>query len=152
MKDEPESQEKTAFATPSGLYKFKVVPFGLCNSLATFQGLMECVLAGITRKECMVYVDDLIVGDPLDFQGSNLQNVFQQLREAGLRLKPCKCLLGGNRVLYLGFMVFRERISPDPAKAEAVNAFTRPQDVKVLRSFLGLALLSKIYSGIFQSG
>ena len=52
----PESQEKTAFATHSGLYEFRVMPFGLCNSPATFQRLMENVLAGLTKKSCMVYI------------------------------------------------------------------------------------------------
>ena len=50
----PESVEKTAFATHSGLYKFVVMPFGLCNIPATFQRLIETVLAGLARDACMI--------------------------------------------------------------------------------------------------
>ena len=52
---EPQSQEKTAFTTHSGLYEFRVMPFGLCNAPATFQLLMETVLAGLVRDSCLVY-------------------------------------------------------------------------------------------------
>ena len=49
---ETESKEKTAFCTPSGLYEFDVMQFGLCNTPATFQRLMESVLAGLARSSC----------------------------------------------------------------------------------------------------
>ena len=56
---DPESQPKTAFCSHSGLYEFTVMPFGLCNAPATFQRLMETVLAGLARDKCLVYLDDI---------------------------------------------------------------------------------------------
>jgi len=56
-----DSQEKTAFVTSNGLYEFTVMPFGLCNAPATFQRLMESVLAGVARDKCLVYLDDVLV-------------------------------------------------------------------------------------------
>ena len=101
---------------------------------------MENMLAGLTNKSCMVYIDDvLVIGRTFQEHLGNLREVFQQLRSAGLRLKLNKCLFAGSRVVYLGFVVSREGIAPDPQKVEAVRAFPQPHDVKSLRSFLGLA-------------
>ena len=61
MEVNPEDREKTAFTTPSGLFEFKVMLFGLCNAPATFQQLMDMVLAGMQWKNCLVYLDDVII-------------------------------------------------------------------------------------------
>ena len=133
----PESQEKTAFITHSGLYEFTVMPFGLCNAPATFQRLMETVLA---RTSCMVYIDDiLVVGKTFEDHLLNLRKVFDRLREAGLRLKPTKCHLAKHQVKYLGYIVSAQGIAADPKKVEAIKSFPVPANLKNLRSFLGLA-------------
>lgn len=56
-----EDREKTAFAMTEGLYEFRVRPFGLCNAPATFQHLMDLVLADLQWSHCLVYLDDIIV-------------------------------------------------------------------------------------------
>ena len=56
-----QDRDKTAFRTQEGLFEFKVMPFGLCNAPATFQRLMNLVLASIQCSECLVYLDDIIV-------------------------------------------------------------------------------------------
>ena len=57
-----DAREKTAFTMHAGLYEFRVMPFGLCNAPATFQRLMETVLAGLTWDKCLVYLDDINLG------------------------------------------------------------------------------------------
>ena len=52
----PKDRKKTAFCTQEGLFEFNVMPFGLCNAPATFQQLMDCVLAGLQWATCLVYI------------------------------------------------------------------------------------------------
>ena len=59
--EEEEDKMKTAFTARSGLYQFKVMPFGLANAPATFERLMERVLSGLPPELCLVYLDYLIV-------------------------------------------------------------------------------------------
>ena len=51
----------TAFCTTEGLFQFRVMPFVLCNTPATFQTLMDVVLSGLQWSQCLVYLDDIIV-------------------------------------------------------------------------------------------
>ena len=67
----PEARCKTAFATHSGLFQFRVMPFGLYNVQVTFERLMDQVLQGLRWSRCLVYLDDIIsfgttFGDALD--------------------------------------------------------------------------------------
>jgi len=79
-----EHHDKAAFCTPEGLYEFNVMPFGLCNAPATFQQLMNSVLARLQWSSCLVYIDDIIVVDSsFDQHLSNLQQVLEWLKQAG---------------------------------------------------------------------
>ena len=127
---EPGSQEKTAFTTPEGLYEFTVMPFGLCNAPATFQRLMEGVLAGLAQEKFLIYLDDvLVIGETFADYLSNLREVLNRLSSAGLRLKPVKCHILQREVLFLGFLVSVKGISANPDKVRAVSEFPTPSDL-----------------------
>ena len=136
----PEDKEKTAFCTPEGHFEFKVLPFGLCNAPATFQRLMDLVLAGLQWSSCLVYLDDVIVvGRNFDEHLKNLQAVLQRLRETGLKLQPAKCALLQSKVCYLGHIISENGVSTDPAKTDTVQKWPTPTSPKELQQFLGLA-------------
>ena len=135
-----EAQERSAFITRSGLWKWKVLPFGLTSAPATFQRLMEQVLRGLHWKTALLYLDDVIVISP-DFQShlQRLEEVLQRLHQAGLKLKPQKCELLQERVRYLGHIVSAAGIATDPEKIEAIANWPPPKDLKQLQAFLGTA-------------
>ena len=121
---EESSQEKTAFITYSGLYEFRKMPFGLVNAPATFQRLMEVVLAGIARDGCHVYLDDILVfGKTLEEHNHNLRRVFDRINGAGLKLKAKKCCFAQMSVLYLGHVVSQAGVQTDPKEVDAVSRY-----------------------------
>ena len=134
-----DAKKKSAFCTTSGLFQFKVMPFGLTNAPATFQRLMERVLAGLQWQICLVYIDDVIIfSKTFDDHLADLSSVFGRLREAGLKLKPRKCFLFQHEVRYLGHIVCQEGIKTDPDKVKVVNEWPTPQNVTDVKRFLGL--------------
>ncbi len=132
--------DKTAFVTRQGLFRFTVMPFGLCNAPATYQRLMELVLKHLNWKVCLIYLDDIIMYRAGFYPAlDRLKMVWKSIREANLKLKPTKCCLMRAQVPFLGHIVSREGVGVDPAKTEAVEKWPTPVNVKDVRAFLGLA-------------
>ena len=116
------------------------MPFGLCNAPATFERLMNRVMSGLQWETLLVYLDDVIVfGGSIPEEITRLRQVFQRLREAGLKLKPKKCNLFKTSVSYLGHVVSNEGVATEKDKTEAISEWPTPKTVKEVRSFLGLA-------------
>ena len=128
---DPKDKDKTAFVTTHGFYQFKVMPFGLCNAAATFERLMENVLAGHNFEICLLYIDDVIVYSN-DFQShvNHIDAVLQRLKGAGLKMSPKKCDFFKDQVVFLGHVVSQEGISESPDKVSAIKEWP-------VRSFLG---------------
>lgn len=88
--------EKTAFTTP----------FGLCNTPATFQRLIQRCLGGQLMESTLVYLDDVIVYSPdVESHLQHLEKVFQAMERYGLKLQPDKCHLLRREVKFLGYCV-----------------------------------------------
>ena len=147
-----DAKEKSAFTTRYGLWRWKVLPFGLTSAPATFQRLMEKVLHGLHWRTLLLYLDDIIVISPdFDSHLERLEEVLKRLRGANLKLKPSKCELFKDKVRYLGHVVSSHGVSTDPEKVEAVRSWKPPTSVKDLQSFLGLAGYYRQYISDFST-
>ena len=137
---DPESRQKTAFCTGRGLWQFKVMSFGLCNAPATFARLMDKVLAGVPREQCLVYLDDILAhGKSFDSALGALRQVLERIRAAGLKLHPDKCRFMQREVTFLGHKVNGEGVGTMRDKVEAVRNWPVPANKRQLKSFIGLA-------------
>jgi hypothetical protein len=134
-----EDVKKTALITKTGLYDWTVMPFGLKNATSTFSRTMAEVFKDLGSRLLKVFVDDLNVhseswGEHL----RHLDKVLYRLREVNLKLNPNKCCFAKKAITFLGHMVSKEGIQPDPGKIQAVLHFPPPRNVTNVKSFMGL--------------
>lgn len=135
---EEEDKEKTAFACHRGLFEFNVMPFGLSNAPAVFQELMSIVLQDLD-KFAVAYLDDILIySSSLTDHLSHIQQVFDRLRQHGLKLKLKKCHFLQAETNYLGFIINQNGIKPDPKKVEAIASVSAPTSVREVRGFIGM--------------
>jgi transposase InsO family protein len=136
---EEKSREYTAFtAGPLGFYQFKRLPFGLSNSGSGFQRMMEKVLKEHLHKDCLVYIDDIIIYST-DFQThlEKLDRVLKTLQKHNLKLKMKKCMFMERELTYLGHTVAEGGITKDAKKTAQLDSWKEPTNVKELRRFIG---------------
>jgi len=124
----PNDIEKTAFITPFGLYEFLVMPFGLGWAPGTFQRLMNRVLQDFLGEFVAVYLDDIIIYSKGSFENhlDHLKQVFNALQQSFLKIKLKKCHFCLPNIKFLGHVVGRNGILPDPDKIEKVKNFPVP--------------------------
>ena len=142
--------EKTAFHTLRGLFEIVVMPFGLCNSQATFQRLMDQALKGVSSAES--YVDDILVySRTFEEHLAHLEEVLQRLDMAGLQIRKDKCRLAYRGVEFLGHWVSDAGRSPLDSYSQKLHNFPRPRNVKELQRYLGLANYYRCYIHNFSA-
>jgi hypothetical protein len=136
---ESESRPFTAFVTEDGLWQWKRMPFGPTNGPSTFQRYIDSCMAGLT---CAVaFFDDINACTDGSFEDHlvDLRKVLGRLRANGLTLKLKKCHFAKNELKFLGHLLRKGTILPDPAKTDAVRKFPPPRNIRSLRTFLGLS-------------
>jgi hypothetical protein len=128
-----------AFVTYKGLFECAVMPFGLTNAAATFQRLMDIVLAGLKWQCCLVYLDDFIVYSSIfDQHLLDLKAVLSALGDANLTLKASKCNFCRGEMKFLGHLITPDGIKPDPDLISTIVQFSQPIIRKDIQAFLGL--------------
>ena len=117
-----EDQEKTAFVTPTGNYRYKVMPFGLKNAGSTYQRMMTRMFEPQLSKDIEIYVDDMVVKSKMVTEHlEDLGDIFDILRRHKLRLNASKCSFGMGSGKFLGYMVTHRGIKVNPDQIKAIN-------------------------------
>lgn len=132
-------QWKGAFNTPQGLFEPTVMFFGLCNSPATFQAMMNHLFADMIAEGWLViYMDDMLLASlNKDEHHGRTKRVLQRLKENDLFLKLEKCLFDKEEVDFLGMIIRHNQVAMDPIKIKGILEWKIPTTVREVRSFLG---------------
>ena len=131
---------KAVFTTPEGLFELTVMFFGLTNSPATFQAMMNELLRDlINMGKVAVFIDDVIVGTETEEGHDELvAEVIKRLEENDLYVKLEKCKWKVREVEFLGVVIGPEGIKMEKEKVKGVLERPTPKCVKDVQKFLGL--------------
>jgi len=132
---------KAAFMTPEGSFEPTIMFFGLTNSPATFQAMMNELLRDlINTGKVAVFIDDVIVGMETEEGHDELVvEVIKRLEENDLYVKPEKYKWKVKEVEFLGVVIGLEGIKMEKEKVKEVLEWPTPKCVKDVQKFLGLA-------------
>ena len=137
------AKEKTAFVSAGGLFEMTRMPFGLCNATATFQRMMSKALGRISNKYgnlVLCYIDDILVATrTVQEHLERLREVFDCLRNAGLKIKASKCQFFETEIKFLGRIISDGQIYPDYEAVKPVLEWQAPRNIAQVQSFLGFA-------------
>jgi hypothetical protein len=122
-----EDEEKTAFIIPYGVFCYQVMPFGLKNTGATYQRMMQNCLESQIGHNIQVYIDDVVITTRKEeFLISDLTETFDNLNRYKLKLNPTKCSFGVSAGQLLGFLVSAKGIEANPEKIQAILIMGKP--------------------------
>jgi len=132
---------KAAFIMLKGLFEPMVMFFGLINSPATFQAMMNKLLRDlINTGKVAAFIDDVIIGmETKEGYDEIVAKVIRRLEESDLYVKPEKCRWKVREVGFLGVVIGLEEIKMEKEKVKGVLEWLIPKCVKDVQKFLGLA-------------
>ncbi len=135
---DPDSRKLCTIILPFGKFEYQRLPQGLCNGPDVFQEKMMELFDDIDYVRA--YIDDLLILTKSNYQDhlDKLRNIFQKLREAGLKVNVTKSYFARGELEYLGYWITRDGIKPMPKKIEAIQRIAEPKTKKELRSFIGV--------------
>jgi Reverse transcriptase (RNA-dependent DNA polymerase) len=130
---------KAAFKMNKGLFEPTMMLFGMCNSLATFQAMMDDIfMTMIDNRLVIVYMDNILIFADMKEELKQITKlVLEKLREHDLFLKAKKCKFCQKRIKHLGMIIKEGRISMDAVKLGGIRDWPVPTTLKQTPSFLG---------------
>ena len=134
------SKQYTAFTMGSlGFFECEHMLFGLCNMPATFQRLMQNCLDELNLTYCLIYLDNVITfSTDEDDHLHRMRVIFDRFREEHLKLKPSKCSLFHDEIVFLAHCVMKDRVQPSEEHVKAITNFLEPDSYTSIQWFVGM--------------
>jgi len=131
---------KTAFKSRYGLYEHAFMPFGLCNAPSTFQEMINNVFSDMLYVGVIAYMDDILIySETIEQHVAIVRQVMDRLRKAPLCVSIKKSCFHTREVEFLGYKICDYGISMTTKKVEEIMAWSPPQKVVEVQSFIGCA-------------
>ncbi|GKA70690.1 reverse transcriptase domain-containing protein [Tanacetum coccineum] len=127
-------EEKTAFHTDEGVFCYTKMPFGLKNSRATYQRLVDTIFEGQIGRNLEAYVDDVVIKSKIEPEMiKDIEETLLTFKKVNMKLNPKKFSFGMEEGKFLGYIVTSEGIRANPEKAKAVVNMPSPSNLKQMQ-------------------
>jgi len=135
----PGDEWKAAFHTNRGLFEPLMMFFGMTNSPATFQTMMNDIFRTLIAKGIVVvYLDDILIFTETEEEHEQVvRRVLEVLAEHKLFLRPEKCEFHRKRIEYLGLVILENKVEMDPVKVAGVHDWPTPENWTDVQAFVG---------------
>ena len=135
----PGDEWKAAFRTNRGLFEPLVMFFGMTNSPATFQTMMNDVFRTVIAEGIVVvYLDDILIFTKTEEEHEQaVRRVLEILAEHKLFLRPEKCEFHRKQIEYLGLVISENKVAMDPVKVARVREWPVPENRTDVQAFVG---------------
>ncbi|XP_062556949.1 uncharacterized protein LOC134221780 [Armigeres subalbatus] len=134
------SRNYTAFRTAKGVFRFKVLPFGVMNAPFTMSRLMDKALGFDLEPFVFVYLDDIVIAsETFEEHLRLLQIVAERLNGAGLTISVEKSRFCRKQVMYLGYLLNKDGLAVDVSRIQPILDYARPRNQEDIRRLMGLA-------------
>ncbi|KAL0396238.1 UNVERIFIED_CONTAM: Retrovirus-related Pol polyprotein from transposon [Sesamum calycinum] len=134
----PENHKRVSFITSNSTFYYVAMSFGLKNTGATYQRLVDKIFRPQLGRNMAMYVDDMLVKSK---EARNhmeaLEETFAVLRKYLLKLNPRKCTFGVSRGCFLGFMVTQRGIEANPDKIKVILDMAPPTNLNEVQRLTG---------------
>jgi len=135
---------KSAFKSRYGLYEYSVILFGLCNAPSTFQSMINDVFRDILDVEVISYMDDILIyTETVEEHVALVRRVMERLRKACLCISIKTSSFHQREVEFIGYKISDRGISMTSTKVEEILAWSTPDKVVDVQSFVGFPNVSR---------
>jgi Reverse transcriptase (RNA-dependent DNA polymerase) len=130
---------KAAFKTNWGVYEPTVVFFGMCNSLVTFQAMIDEIFKKEIKEDLIiVHMDDILAfSKTIDGLKKIKWTILEKAWEYDLYFKAKKYKFRKPKIKYLGLVIEGGKLAMDSAKLKEILDWPAPKTVKEVWFFIG---------------
>ena len=122
----PAIQDMKTINNEFGKFRYNRLPMGMCASVDIFQAKVDKILGDIEGVKMQIYDILVLSKDKFENNIDQIRIIFGRLRDAGLKVNAPKCSFGLKDIPYLGYLITREGIKPDPKKVKGIMDIGRP--------------------------